>query len=164
MCVLLFFNEFLFLACPIFFQKHVRIVRLAQTGSWEAGQALIHMCGGLWMCAEGEWSSAKALRCVRPASSFVACHSFSSHALFSCLVDLLCALGVILLAPSTGGWGGALCYACPSFEYQIAGEGLSEKEKKTGKSSRTVWKWSTRPLRALSQGLGLELIYQGLGL
>jgi len=35
--MLLFFNEFLFLACPIFLQKHVRIVRLydslAQTGS-----------------------------------------------------------------------------------------------------------------------------------
>lgn len=83
-----------------------------------------------WMCAEGEWSSAKALRrCVRPARSFVACHSFSLHALFSHLVDLLCAPRVILLARSTGGWGGALCYAFGSLEYQIAGEGLCKKKK-----------------------------------
>ncbi len=65
-----------------------------------------------WMCAEGEWSPAKALlRCVRPARSFVACHSFSSHALFSHLVDLLCAPRVILLARFHGwlGWSTALC-------------------------------------------------------
>lgn len=138
--MLLFFNEFLFLACPIFFQKHVRIVRLydslAQTGSWEAGQALIHMCRG-GCVAEGEWSPTKALRrCVRPACSFVACHSFCSHALFSHLVDLLCALGVILQDRSTGGWGGALCYAFPSLEYQIAGEGLSKKRKRNKKQEK----------------------------
>lgn len=80
--------------------------------------------------AEGEWIPAKALRrCVRPARSFVVCHSFSLHALFSHLVDLLCALEVILQARSTGGWGGALCYAYPSLEYQIAGEGLSKKKQ-----------------------------------
>lgn len=81
--------------------------------------------------AEGEWIPAKALRrCVRPARSFVVCHSFSLHALFSHLVDLLCALEVILQARSTGGWGGALCYAYPSLEYQIAGEGLSKKKNR----------------------------------
>ncbi len=92
-----------------------------------------------WMCAEGEWSPAKALRrCVRPARSLVACHSFSSHALFSHLVDLLCALGVILLARSTGGWGGALCYAFLSLEYQIAGEGLSKKKREREKNRKII--------------------------
>lgn len=84
-----------------------------------------------WMCAEGEWSPAKALqRRFRPARSFVACHSFSSHALFSCLVDLVCALGLILPARSTGGWGGALHCACPSLEYQIAKTRPLGKERK----------------------------------
>lgn len=106
---------------------------ITQMGSWEAGHALIHMCRG-GCVAEGEWSPAKALRrCVRPARSFVACHSFSLHALFSHLVDLLCALEVILQARSTGGRGGALCYAYPSLEYQIAREGLSKKKKKNRK-------------------------------
>lgn len=136
--LLLFFNEFLFPACPIFFQKHVRNVRLllalADREPRSRSGADPHV--SQWMCAKGEWSTAKALRRrYRPARSFVACHSFSPHALFSRLVDLLCALGLILLAGSTGGWGGALFCACPSLEYQIAGLSKKEKQKKPNKKN-----------------------------
>ncbi len=140
---------------------------LAQTGSWEAGQALIHMCRGVcWGGVEPRQSAAAMCQ---------TCSLFGGmpFILLACFVFTSCWPTLRSWSNPPGsfhgwlGWSTLLCLSLiriSDSRRRSLQKKKREREKKTGKSSRAVWKWSTRPLRALSQGPGLELIYQGLGL
>lgn len=138
---------------------------LAQTGSWEAGQALIHMCcGGCVLRGSGAAAMCQtcSLFCGVPFI-LLACFVFTS-----CWPTLRSSSNPPGSFHGWLGWSTLLCLwlirISDSRRRSLQKKKKLRERKKTGKSSRAVWKWSTRPLRALSQGPGLELIYQGLGL